>query len=358
MKILSLFDGISCGRLALQRAGIPVEKYYASEIDKYAIKVTMANFPDTIQLGDVTKIDFKQFVGKIDLLIGGSPCQDLSLSGKRAGLKGERSGLFYKFVEALNVIKPKYFLLENNVGMPKEAYNEISRLMGCYPIDINSALVSAQSRRRYYWTNIRLRKVRLFGIPHSDIPQPKDKNIILQDILEDGIAYRHKSLCCLSSDGNFATHKDLLNRWTRHQEAPAKAIRVDDTMDSNGRNAKGYRIYHVLNGYVNLCDSTSPQNETENLQCYNLYSKKDKSATLMTSEGEFSPCSQGVYRISLPDGYYIICALSPVEYERLQTLPDNYTDKGISNTQRYKCIGNGWTVDVISHIFSFLKPII
>ena len=197
IKVLSLFDGISCGQVALERAGIPVEVYYASEIDKYAIQITQKNYPNTIQLGDINNIDFTQFIGKIDLIMGGSPCQDLSIAGKRKGLSGERSGLFYKFVEAIEVIKPKYFLLENNVGMPKEAYEEISRLLGCYPIEINSALVSAQTRKRYYWTNIGPQNFSLFGFPTCAIPQPENKGILLKDILESGIATKQKtvSLC-------------------------------------------------------------------------------------------------------------------------------------------------------------------
>lgn len=318
MNILSLFDGISCGRLALQRAGIPVGKYYASEIDKYAIKVAMANFPDTIQLGDVSKIDFGQFTGKIDLLIGGSPCQDLSISGKRAGLKGERSGLFYKFVEALNVIKPKYFLLENNVGMPKEAYEEISRLMGCYPVEINSALVSAQNRRRYYWTNIRLKQVLLFGLPHSDIPQPEDKEIMLQDILENRVPYQKKSDCLTASYIGAIFPHDFF----RHQRTQ---VAVPIRIGYYGNGGQGQRIYSV----------------------------KAKSVCL-NANGGGQGAKTGLYKIDLLDGDYTIRMLTPLECERLQTLPDNYTDKGISRTQRYRCIGNGWTVDVIAHIFKFI----
>lgn len=201
MRVLSLFDGISCGHVALDRAGIPVEVYYASEIDKYAIQITQKNYPSTIQLGDVTKIDFTEFIGKVDLIMGGSPCQDLSIAGKRAGLSGDRSGLFYKFVEAIEVIKPKYFLLENNVGMPQDAYEEISRLMGCYPIEINSALVSAQTRKRYYWTNIGPQDYNLFGFPTVAIPQPKNKGILLKDVLESGIAPDDKSRCIQASIG-------------------------------------------------------------------------------------------------------------------------------------------------------------
>lgn len=151
MRVLSLFDGISCGRIALERAGILVESYYASEVDKYAISVAQKNYPDTIQLGDINTIDFKQFVGKIDLIIGGSPCQDLSVAKQnREGLSGKQSGLFWKFVEALETIKPRFFLLENVASMSKENKDIISKALGVEPILINSALVSAQQRKRLY----------------------------------------------------------------------------------------------------------------------------------------------------------------------------------------------------------------
>lgn len=176
MNVLSLFDGISCGQIALRRAGVRIDKYYASEIDKYAIQVTQHNFPKTIQLGDVTKIDFTQFIGKIDLLIGGSPCQDLSVAkNNRKGLEGSRSGLFYKYVEALKIIKPKYFLLENVASMRKEDRETITNILGVEPIMINSALLSAQQRKRLYWTNI------------PNITQPEDKRIFLKDILTGGL---------------------------------------------------------------------------------------------------------------------------------------------------------------------------
>ena len=176
MRVLSLFDGISCGQLALKRAGVRIDTYYASEIDKYAIKVTQHNFPNTIQLGDVTKIDFNKFIGKIDLLIGGLPCQDLSIAKKdRKGLEGSRSGLFFKYIEALKTIKPKYFLLENVASMKKEDKDTITEIIGVEPIMINSALLSAQQRKRYYWTNI------------PGVVQPEDKRIFLKDILTGGL---------------------------------------------------------------------------------------------------------------------------------------------------------------------------
>jgi DNA (cytosine-5)-methyltransferase 3A len=172
LTVLSLFDGISCGRVALQRANIPVGKYYASEIDKYAIQVTQKNWPDTVQLGDVKEV-WARNLPKIDLLIGGSPCQDLSIAkNNRKGLQGARSGLFWHYVRLLRTCKPKYFLLENVASMPKEAKEIITRELGADPILINSALVSAQQRKRLYWTNI------------PNITQPEDKGIILSDVLE------------------------------------------------------------------------------------------------------------------------------------------------------------------------------
>ena len=284
ITVLSLFDGISCGRVALQRANIPVEKYYASEIDKYAIQVTQKNWPDTIQLGDVTKIDFSKYAGEIDLLIGGSPCQDLSTMGKRAGLEGEKSRLFYKYLEAKNIIKPKYFLLENNVGMPQEAYEKISELMGCYPIEINSARVSAQNRRRYYWTNIGPKQYNLYGFPTCDIPQPKDKKIEMQNILTSGYATRKKTgaLVVNGGDGkNRPSYKNLKQMWHRHN-------------------------LHFL--------------------------------TLVLEE-EGNPTSARY--------------LNRTERERLQTLPIGYTSC-LDEKRAAGVIGNGWTVDVIAHIFKWM----
>lgn len=162
MKVLSLFDGISCGRVALERAGVPVEVYYASEIDKYAMQVSAKNYPDIIQIGDCTQVDFSEYIGKVDLIIGGSPCQGFSFAGKQLNFSDPRSKLFFEFVRALREIKPKYFLLEN-VKMKKEFQDVISEQLGVQPIEINSALVSAQNRKRLYWTNI----------PNVAVPQDK-----------------------------------------------------------------------------------------------------------------------------------------------------------------------------------------
>lgn len=357
MWVLSLFDGISCGQVALQRAGITVEKYYASEIDKYAIQVTQKNYPDTIQLGDVCKIDFKQFAGKIDLLIGGSPCQDLSIAKNgRQGLSGARSGLFFKFVEALNTIKPKYFLLENNVGMPQEAYEKISELMGCYPVEINSALVSGQTRKRYYWTNIGKMETNLFGFPTVAIPQPEDKGILLKDILEKGYAPKDKSRCILSSIGRTTVREYFLKN---QGQMVAEPIPVALRNRGEGKNPEFNRT-----GKANALTTVQTDSMVaepvrlghleglSNAQANRVYSVRGKSVCL-NANGGGGGAKTGLYKIDLSDGDYTIRKLTPLECERLQTLPDNYTD-GISKSQRYKCIGNGWTVDVISHIFSFL----
>ena len=302
MRVLSLFDGISCGRLALQRAGIPVEKYYAAEIDKNAIKIAQKNFPDTVQLGDVTKIDFRQFAGEIDLIIGGSPCQDLSIAGNRAGLQGDRSGLFYKFMEAIEVIKPKYYLLENNVGMPDEAYEEMSKLMKCYPIVIDSALVSAQRRKRFYWFNWGNKKYDLFGFPTCDIPQPEDKGILLKDIY-------------IPDESLVRIDKRIL----KHARKTANYIQYD--ISEKGYNSNEHRLYFLNN---KSCTVSRCRTETNH--------------NMLIDENDWSK-----YKV-----------ISPVEAERLQTLPDNYTDC-VSKTARFEAIGNGWTVDVVAHIFGFLK---
>lgn len=279
-NVLSLFDGISCGQVALERAGIEVNNYYASEIDKYAIQITQNNYPNTIQLGDINNIDFKQFVGKIDIIIGGSPCQDLSIAkANREGLKGKRSGLFFKYVEALETIKPKYFLLENVASMKNSERDIISEILGVQPIMINSATITAQNRRRYYWTNI------------PQIHALESKNIKIKDIAESN---------------------------------------VED---------KYYLSEKMINNFINSKSQF-----------------KFKPCTL--ADDKLPTLTARYFKMGKTDPYIQdekgIRKLTPIECERIQTMPENYT-KGISNTQRYKCLGNGWTVDVIAHIFKGLK---
>lgn len=316
MKILSLFDGISCGQVALERAGIPVEVYYASEIDKYAIEITQKNYPNTIQLGDVNKwqewnIDFSS----IDLLIGGSPCQGFSVAGKQLNFNDERSKLFFVFVDILNHIKkvnPNIKFLLENVKMKKEYSDAISEILNCKPIEINSALVSAQNRKRLYWTNI------------PNVTQPEDKHIYLDDIVKpDALIDRDKSHAILASIGN-TTHREYFKK------------------------AQGQLVYIaiMLSNIYGGFQEKKPR------------VKIDKSFCIRTARGGGhipSLIIEGkTKQISLENFKQCIRKVTPLECERLQTLPDNYTE-GISNTQRYKTLGNGWTVDVIAHIFSFLR---
>lgn len=310
MKVLSLFDGISCGRLALERANLPVERYDAFEIDKYAIAVSKNNFPDIVHHGDVFKGDFKKFKG-YDLLIGGSPCTYWSVAkkGRETTADGEGFRLFMEFIRALKESQCRYFIYENNYSIHQNIKAEISEKLGVHPIIINSALVSAQNRKRCYWTNI------------PSVIQPQDKGILLKDILESGIGWQDKSYCMTASyDG--AVFRNTLERKQRTMvaEPVIKPIRVGEY----GKGGQGQRIYSVYGKSVSL-----------------------------TANGGGQGAKTGLYKIDLPDGDYIIRKLTPVEAERLQTLPDNYT-MGISNTQRYKCIGNGWTVDVIAHILGGL----
>lgn len=313
MKVLSLFDGISSGRLALERAGIPVEKYYASEIDKYAIQVAQKNYPDTIQVGDVTKLNYLELLD-VDMVIGGSPCQDLSIAKQnREGLRGARSGLFWKYVEALEVIKPRWFLLENVASMRNEDRDAITEtLRKIYPetecVMINSALVSAQQRKRYYWTN-------------WHVEQPQDKGILLKDILETGLADKDKSFCITQRyTAQFGSDDYTEKRY--FDMSMGQVIFEPIRIGIIGKGGQGDRIYSVRGKSVYL-----------------------------NANGGGRGAKTGLYKVDLPDGDYIIRKLTPVECERLQTLPDNWTE-GVSNTQRYKAIGNGWTVDVITWIFS------
>lgn len=294
MKVLSLFDGISCGMVALEKAGISVNRYVAYEIDPYAIKASKKNYPQIEHCGDVVPADFTQYEG-FDLLIGGSPCQDLSLYKTSSeegwlGLAGNKSNLFFHFVRALKECKPKYFLLENVASMEQRWVNVITQELGVEPIMINSALVCAAERKRLYWTNI------------PDVTQPLDEGIVLSDIVLPA------------------------------EEVPEKYWYNNRPFQYNGDNEK-IQCTILGSGFM--------RNTRE------VYNLNSKSNTLLCDGGGGNR-QKKVYQ----DGR---CRkLTPVEYERLQTLPDNYTDC-ISDSRRYTAIGNGWTVDVIAHIFKGLK---
>ena len=349
MKVLSLFDGISCGMLALNRAGIPVEKYDAFEIDKYAVQVSEKNFPQIVHHGNVFDGNFVQFRG-YDLLIGGSPCTYWSIAkkGRETTSDGEGFKLFSEYVRALKESECKYFLYENNDSIHQNIKDEISNQLGVQPIMINSALVSAQQRKRCYWTNI------------PNITQPKDKGILLNDILDNAVSWTDKSYC-MTSTYNGAILRNTLERNQRTMVAvPVYGAAQRGRYISDGSTQQHIEIRN--DGKSNclttvqkdslVCKPVRIGEYGKGGQGQRIYSVHGKSVTI-SANGGGQGAKTGLYKIDLPDGDYIIRKLTPIEAERLQTLPDNYT-AGISNTQRYKCIGNGWTVDVIAHIFKEL----
>ena len=325
MNVLSLFDGLSGGQIALKRCGIPIENYYASEIDKYAIQIAKKNFPNTIHIGDVTQINFNDYIGKIDMLIGGSPCTNLSRANRvnGNGLEGDESKLFWYYVEALHIIKPKYFFLENVASMKKDDKDTITRVLGVEPILIDSALISAQKRKRLYWTNI------------PNVTQPQDKGILLKDIVLSDVepialhniyggfneevvrVFENKSPTIRTSTGGghipSFVKKDLLHN--------PKAIEYMNRQVADGRNHWDFGHYSDI--------------------------RNDKSASVVSNF--FKGVPYNVFK-----DWDCIRKFHPIECERLQNLDDNFTE-GVSATQRYKMIGNGWTIGVIEHIFSFIK---
>ena len=405
INVLSLFDGMSCGQIALDKLGIEVDKYYASEIDKYAMTIAKKNYPNILHIGDVTKVDGTK-LDKIDLMIGGSPCQGFSFAGKQLNFNDPRSALYFEFVRLLKETKPKYFLLEN-VRMKKEFQAIITKDLGVEPIMINSSLLSAQNRVRLYWTNI------------PNITQPNDLGIVLKDIIEDGVTDRTKSHCL---DANYFKGGNLKSYFEKHRRQlifskdglchvgdadlkgndSIKRVYHPDgksptltTMQGGHREPKivvggafrgryydenGKRTDHkesvkgkttqqlevredgktntlttvqkdnvliiaeaTKQGYAviedgDCFDATFPNSKTRRGR-----SMKDKSNCLTATNFDYMKFDWPTYR-----------KLTPLECERLQTVPDKYTE-GVSNTQRYKMLGNGWTVDVIKHIFSSAK---
>jgi len=345
MKILSLFDGISCARVAIERAGIPVESYYASETDKYAMQVSAKNYPDIVQVGSV--VDFHPtplICGNIDLMVGGSPCQDLSIAKKnRKGLDGERSGLFWEYVRILKEVNPKYFILENVNSMPKEAKAIITEALGVEPIMINAALVSAQNRKRLFWTNI------------PNVTQPKDKGILLKDILEEGTIEIKKAY---TIDANYSKGGKI---GGKHQSSKRNyAVQVGQI----GKGAQGYRIYSHDGKSVCLSARGGGKGATTGLYAValrgrNIVNGKRKDVLGAKTEqqleigGDKANSLTSVFKDSMVLEDSIVRKLTPIECERLQSLPDNYTE-GVSNSQRYKALGNAFNVDVMAHIITNL----
>ncbi len=281
MNVLSLFDGMSCGQIALNNLGIKVDNYFASEIKKHAIQCTLDNFPNTKQIGDVTKVKSSE-LPKIDLLIGGSPCQDFSRANNiRDGLKGTKSMLFYEYIRLLEETKPKYFLLEN-VIMDDIGYSTISKLLGTEPVRLNGARVSGALRDRLFWTNIGPESFDLFGNRKCAIAQPRDKKIMLNDILEYGYSDKKKHTCLNTKSGADASQKYMLHRYAT--TGMTTIIYTDESMDET----KGVRY-----------------------------------------------CNQS-------------------ELEKLHNIPNGYT-KNLTKAQAGNLIGDGWTVGIIEHIFSFIN---
>ena len=351
MNVLSLFDGMSCGQQALERVGIKVDNYFASEIDKHAIRVTQNNYPNTIQLGSVINIKGEQ-LPQIDILIGGSPCQGFSFAGKQLNFEDTRSKLFFEYVRILNDIReynPDVKFLLENVKMKKEYENVISDLLKVKPIEINSNLVSAQNRKRLYWTNI------------EGVVQPEDKKIFLKDILEQGV-----------DDSYYVSQKQIDKYLGGNQLNPEYKSQAN-TIHENKFSTVCAETHGYSNGYVKItgCDFRSDEGfrlrEGGKTGTLSARARNDESC------GQLVKIDNAILRLKSKcvrssglksDDRHewdavdntLIRRLTPLECERLQTLPDNYT-QGVSNSQRYKMIGNGWTIDVIAHIFKNLRQL-
>ena len=374
MNVLSLFDGMSCGMIALDRLGIKVDKYYASEIDKYAMQVSAANYPEIIQVGDITKLDLST-LPKIDLVMGGSPCQGFSVAGKGLAFDDPRSALFFEFVKCVNELKPKYFLLEN-VNMKKEWLQVINEYMGVEGIKINSALVSAQNRQRWYWTNI------------SGIEQPEQRGIVLSDILENDAEepvysniyggfgekkpreHYGKSVTIRANSGGGSIpnvkikdfDKNLDKMTTKEGKAYALTASYNGAVAWNSIEKKQRSMVPVVKAMTEVRTPEANQIRYEHKRktgkdwsprhMRHLVERPDEKMNTLTG----ALTKQHILQITKEENKVSWRKLTPIECERLQTVPDNYTNH-VSNTQRYKMLGNGWTVEVIAHILQNMESV-
>ena len=377
MNVLSLFDGMSCGRLALERAGFPITNYYASEIDKYAIQVARDNFPDTIHVGDVTQVVAANFP-KIDLLLGGSPCQGFSFAGGQLAFDDPRSKLFFEFVRLLKELKPRWFLLEN-VPMKQEFQDVISEHLGVKPVRLNSNIVSAQNRDRLYWTNIPVKSF------------PENKRIYLKDILQDvaeigeehyhsmkSVAYmergndKWKQAGSRRADGYEQTpeteksftltanmHKGVPYNYFKetrqlsfdfHEPETKSGLIMAGQADLKGHDYNR-RVYHPDGKAPTLAANSGGNLEPKIMQV----PRGKNQGGIKANDGKVPTISTSAWEQNnvVTDGLRWR-KLTPIECERLQTVPDNYT-KCVSNTQRYRMLGNGWTVDIICHLLEGMK---
>lgn len=382
MNVLSLFDGMSCGRIALREAGIPVDNYFACEIDRHAVAQTTLNFPDTVHLGDVRDLDTGK-LPRIDLLLGGSPCTDFSLAGRRRGMSTEtredvitlgqylrlkadgfefagQSFLFWEYMRVLRDLQAKNpavrFLLEN-VEMGRKWESVITEAVGIAPVHINSALVSAQNRKRVYWTNIRTRRSGLFGEEEADIPQPRDRGLVLRDILQpedevDGKYYLSDTVI-QGLLGHLTRNREKGNGFgcdirTCGQKSQTVTVKGKGAYDlvaprftGVSVTARGLRPY--MGGDTSKGDTLTNKWQPKVIRRLNpdkdgMHMTQDKGAYLVGDTE--SPC-------------FRVRRFTPTECARLQTIPQWYRWE-CSDTQQYKMLGNGWTVEVIKHILSFL----
>ena len=379
MNVVSLFNGMNTGRQALENVGIKVNKYYSSEIKPYAIELTQHHFPDTIQVGDVTKwkewdIDWS----KIDLILSGSPCQDLSAAGKRAGINGSKSSLFFVFVDILNHIKslnPNVLFLQENVGSAaKLDVGIMSRALGVYPVRINSKLVTAQLRDRYYWSNIRTKET-MFDLV-TDIPQPIDRKIMFKDIITDGHVERVKALALLESESRACTSQESIKKrdakafinmvYVENDKANCllqgdykqfikDPIREDLYLKSRIKKGKQTpNLIYIINDELRCKTNTLKGFDivTEN-DCIDLSFPTSTTRRGRVTKGK-SPClmesNNNLY--SYKDG--IVRTVNQIEMERLQGFPDGYTSI-LSKAKAGSLLGDGWTLPIIEHIFSYIK---
>ena len=376
MNVLSLFDGISCAMVALKRAGLEIKDYYACEIDKHAITVSKKNHPEIVHLGSVVGLSPPT---NIDLLIGGSPCQDLSIAKKnRQGLDGERSGLFWEYVRILKESKPKYFILENVNSMSKESKAKITEIMGVEPIMINASLVSAQSRKRLFWTNIPVKEL------------PEDKGILLKDILQpdaevdERMTSKGKAFCLDANYFKGSSEEHSIEKKVRtmvkvghigNTDSQGNRVYSDEgksvTLSASGGGSGAKTGLYKINGAVALVSTEINDDFIVIENDVAIVKEATKKGFAVAQNGDSIDVSfpksktrrgrvgNKVKNLMTSQNINVfqnnnIRKLTPIECERLQGLPDNYTE-GIPNTQRYKCLGNAFNVDVIVHILKYIE---
>jgi site-specific DNA-cytosine methylase len=336
MIVVSLFNGMNTGRQALENCGYKVTKYYSSELKPYAIELTQFHFPDTIQVGDVTKwrewdIDWKS----VNIILSGSPCQDLSNAGKKAGIYGKKSSLFWVFIEILEHVRslnPDVIFFQENVGSAsKKDIGIMSRAMGIYPVRINSELVTAQSRDRYYWTNIRTKET-MFDVV-TDIPEPKDQKIMLQDILENGFVSVNKSRAILESEERpLSQQHKMAHRF--FSSGFTTVIFKDNETFLRVKEATKIGFVDIANG--KCVDLSYPKSKTRRGR------SMDEKSNCLLRNNEYFVFNNGDLR------YF-----TKTELCRLQGFPDNYCDI-LTRNKAASLLGDGWTLPIVEHFFTFL----